>query len=261
MAIGRLTRSASVVLGLAVLCVPAPLQAQDDFLFGRPLITVSLYGGWSAPAEASDLFTETRRELTVREGDFSSPLGLAEVAYRVTEQVDVALAVSRSARTVDSEMRSFRWYEENVEWDDLEPIRQSTRFSRTRLLASGKYYLMPRGREISQFAWVPERWTPYVGAGAGASWYDFSQNGDFAVQLGEDPNDRDIVELALESSDRGLTALALGGVQVSLSPRFLARAEYRYIWGSGELDARTFDGFDPIDLSGSNVIVGISMRL
>lgn len=261
MGVGRWIRTATLIraatglaLGAIALLVPAQVDAQDDFLFGQPLLTLSVYGGWSMPAEGSDLFSETSRELTIQDGDFASALGMAEAAFRVTDRIDVALSLSHAGRSVQSEMAEW-------EWADGRPIVQATRFSRTRLLASGKYYLMPRGREISRYAWIPHRWTPYVGGGAGVSWYDYSQEGDFAVQRGTDPNDRDILELSLESSDSGLTALALAGVQMTLSPRFLVRAEYRYLWGSGDLDPVTFEGFEPIDLSGSNVLVGISMRI
>lgn len=257
----RIRTVGAAVLGTLILLIPSQVHAQDGFLFSRPSVTLSLYGGWAMPSEGSDVFDESRQELTLRQGDFNSPLGMAEVAFRVNERFDAALGVSHASRTARSEMRNFRWFEEGVDWEDLPPIRQSTEFTRTELMATGKYYLLPRGREVSRLAWVPYRWSPYVGGGAGVSWYEFVQAGDFAVALGDDPMDRDILELEVESRDRGFTAHALGGVQLSVTPRLLVRGEYRYIWGSADLDPAAFEGFDRIDLSGSNLLLGLSIRI
>lgn len=255
MSTGAATRAAgAAVLGALIVLIPAQLHGQDDFLFGRPDATLSVYGGWAMPAEGSDLFEETRRELTVREGDFDGLVGMAEVAFRVNERVDVALGVSRSSRTVDSEMAEWEWADGNA-------IRQSTRFSQWALMGTGKFYLLPRGREVSRFAWIPYRWSPYIGGGAGISQYDFTQDGDFAVQLGDDPLERDILGLTIESSDRGFTAHALGGIQLSVTPRVLVRGEYRYIWGSADLEPDAFEGFEDIDLSGSSIMLGLGLRI
>ncbi len=40
-------------------------------------------------------------------------------------------------------------------------------------------YLADPGRSIGRFAWIPNRFAPYVGAGGGAMWYRFRQEGDF----------------------------------------------------------------------------------
>lgn len=238
----------AVLAGL-VLLIPAPVQAQSDFLLKRPALTLSVFGGWAMPGEESDLFEFTRQELTVDEGDFSSPVGMVEAALRVTERLDVALGLEHASRSVASEMREW------VTMDDL-PIPRTTEFSRTRFLASGKVYLLPRGRSISQYAWVPYRWSPYIGGGAGISHYEFSQAGDF-VHF----ETADIFEDRLRSDGSALTAHALAGAQLSLTPRFLLRGEYRYIWGSAEVDDSDFLGFNPIDLSGSRVMLGAAVRM
>jgi hypothetical protein len=245
---------AGALLAGALLLLPAPVRAQADFLFDQPHLTLSLYGGWAVAAEGSDVFDEARSELTVSEGDFSAPLIMGEIALRLSERADVALSLEHTSRSVTSNMRGWVWP------DDRE-IVQTTDFSRTRLLVSGKYYLLPRGREISRFAWVAHRWAPYLGAGAGVSGYEFTQDGDFAVALGADPDDRDILDLRLDSSGSGFTAHGLAGVQVTLTPRTVLRGEYRYLWGSAELDSESFGGFDPIDLSGSNIMIGLSFRI
>ncbi len=254
MRLSAFLRPAAGLLAGALLLFPTPSHAQSDFLFDEPHLTLTLYGGWAMAGEGSDVFDEARSELTVSEGAFSAPLVMGEVAVRLSERTDLAVSLEHSSQSVSSHMRDWVWP------DDRE-IVQASDFSRTRLMVSGKYYLLPRGREISQFAWVPYRWAPYVGAGAGVSGYEFIQDGDFAVALSGDPNDRDILDLRLASSGSGFTAQGLAGVQVTLTPRTVLRGEYRYLWGSAELDSESFEGFDPIDLSGSNVVIGLSLRI
>lgn len=256
----------AVVAGLA-LSIPEAAHAQSDFLLKRPALTISVFGGWAMPGEDSDLFDFARQELTLDDGDFSSALGMVEAALRVTERLDVALGLEHTSRSVASEMREW------VTIDDL-PIPRTTKFSRTRFLASGKAYLLPRGRSISQYAWVPYRWSPYIGAGGGISHYEFSQAGDFVVEPDEtdesetgdtDESETDdtaeIFEDRLESDGSGLTAHVLVGAQLSLTPRFLLRGEYRYIWGSADVNDSDFLGFNPIDLSGSRVMLGVAVRM
>lgn len=249
----RSTPFKTAIMGVALaglaLSFPGTAQGQSDFLLKRPALTISVFGGWDMPGEDSDLFDFAREELTLESGDFASPVGMAEVAVRLTEHFDVALGVEHASRTAASEVREW------VTQDD-QPIPQTTEFSRTRFLASGKAYLFPRGRSISQFAWVPYRWSPYVGGGAGITRYAFEQAGDFV-----DFQTLDIFETRLLDEGSALTAHALAGAQLSLTPRFLLRAEYRYVWGSAEPEGNDFSSFDAIDLSGSRAIIGVAVRL
>ena len=59
------------------------------------------------------------------------------------------------------------------------PITQTTRREEWIVSGSMRMALLPRGRRISRFAWLPRTVTPYVGAGAGAVNYDISQIGAF----------------------------------------------------------------------------------
>lgn len=234
----------------AVLTVPTLLSAQDpDFLFRSPVATVSLFGGWGRPGEGGDLFEFTREQLTVSEGDFSSPVVLAELAVRATDRLDLTVAVEHAWRTVHSEM-------EDWVWEDGEPIRQSTQFDRTRLLGGVKVYLLPRGRQIGEYAWIPTAWSPYLGGGAGVSWYEFVQEGDFV-----DFQTLDIFEAELSGNGSGAMGHALAGLQWTLGPRFLLRGEVRYLWGSGSVSGDAFDGFNDVDLSGARALVGVAVRL
>ena len=117
-----------------------------------------------------------------------------------------------------------------------------------------KAYLRDRGRSIGRFAWVPADWAPYVGAGAGWVWYRFRQDGDFV-----DFETLDIFPDTYTSKGRAPTLHLYGGADWSLGPSFFLTGEARYAWASADLSGDFVD-FDPVDLSGLQATVGLSVR-
>jgi hypothetical protein len=229
------------VLALApilLLVLSAPLSAQRaDFLFGRPAATVSVMTGWAMPGEGSDLFAQTRENLMVDRGDFASVPFLAELGVHAGDRFDVAVGFEYAGRSVRGEWQDW------VTMDDL-PIYLTTAFKRWRLTGGLKAYLFPRGRSISDFVWIPRGWTPYVAAGAGVTWYEFAQRGDFDVT----------------SRGHGFTPYAATGLDATLSRYFILRMEARHYWGDGGVDPTAFSGFNDIDLSGFSATIGIAFR-
>ncbi len=243
---------ALLIPGLLVpaLLIPSTAVAQNDFLLQRPSATVSLFGGWASTAEGGDTFEFVREHMTLEQGDFASPMVLAEVAWRVSELLDLSVGIEHSARTRASELRDW------VTMDD-QPIPQSSRFSRTRFQGSAKVYLLPRGRSVSRYAWVPNRVAPYLGGGVGWTQYSFTQTGDFV-----DFETLDIFEAQIDSEGGGVTPHAVAGLQLSLTPRILLKGEYRYVWGEGTASISDFSAdFGGIDLSGSGVVIGAALRI
>lgn len=249
--ITALARPLPVVTLLIMLAAsPAPLDAQRaDFLFGRPHATIAVTTGWAMPNEGSDLFAFTREHLTVARGDFASPFIMAELGIRALDRIDVTLGLELAGASVASE-------DEEYVWQDDRPILQTTEFNTRAVMGGLKAYLLPRGRAISQFAWIPSAWSPYIGGGVGVSWYDFLQKGDFV-----DYQTLDIFEERFRTKGSGFTTHVMGGVDASLSPRFLVRVEYRHIWGSADVNNAVFQDFDDIDLSGSRATLGIAYRI
>lgn len=228
------------------------LSAQDaDFLFGEPRVSVGLQVGYAGASAGSEIFDQTRSELTVDRGDFNSALVGLELAFRATERLDIALGVAFAGSETHSEYR---------EWvgNDGLPIPQTTSFMRTPLTASLKYYLQDRGRSIGRFAWVPGAWSPYVGVGGGWTWYRFEQSGEW-IDFASDPEALDIFRGTVMSDGFAPTAHVFAGVEKSLSPRFFLSGEGRYSWASSEMDL-DFQGFDAIDLGGFQLVVGIAAR-
>ena len=244
--------SIAAALGTALLAVtllPADASAQGGpgFLFKRPHVLLSIRGGYAVPRAGSDVFRFTEERLTVSRHDFDAAAVEAELAYSVADRVDLALGVGYSSRDARSEFRDW------VGTDD-QPIRQMTRFSRLPVTLSAKYYLRDRGRAVSRFAWVPEKWAPYVGAGGGWLWYRFRQEGEFV-----DFETLDIFPDLFESSGFAPTAHILGGIELALGAQFVLSLEGRYSWGSVSMD-QDFVDFDRIDLAGFQSTVGLGIR-
>jgi len=244
-----------VALGAALLSAPAALEAQggDGFLFREPRVGVGVRLGYGAPIGPrtaggdTDIFGFTQDILTIGEGDYDALVFGGEVSLQLSSRIDLLLDLSSEASEVTSEFRDW------VDQDDL-PIQQTTEFIRRPINLSARYFLWERGRRVSQFAWVPRDWVPYVGAGAGMTWYRFRQEGEFV-----DFDTLEIFSDRLTSTGRAFTGQVLAGLQYTLAPNFVMTGEGRYRFGSGEMDGQ-FVGFDDIDLSGLQLTVGLGVR-
>ena len=240
----------AALLSLTPLFAPPALSAQRaDFLFSRPHATLGFTTGVAQPGEGSDLFAEAREHLTVKRGAFASPFIMADLGIRLTERLDLAFGLEHAGSAVHSEMRDW------VTQDD-QPITQTTEFKRSRLTAGLRAYLLRRGRSISDYAWVPNRFSPYLAGGLGVTWYEFVQYGDFV-----DYETWDIFGATIASDGAGWTPYAAAGLDVTLHPYILLRSEVRHYWGTGSIDRTAFDGFNDIDLSGLRGAVGLVFRM
>lgn len=240
---------AAALVGLGpVLPAAAVAQEDPDFLFGQPRVTFGLKGGWSQPLAGSDVFDLTRDTLTAQTTDFGSPAVGVEMGIRLNDRLDLAFDLLYTSSETRSEYRN---------WVDLDdnPIEQTTAFTRVPLTASLKGYLWDRGRSIGRFAWVPTKWTPYAGVGGGVVFWNFEQEGDFV-----DFNTFDIFTDRFVADGTAAVVHALAGVELSLGHRWLVTGEARYSWGGGDMN-EDFTQFQPIDLSGFQLTIGISGRL
>jgi hypothetical protein len=247
--LSNMTRYLALACGLGLTAV-APAAGQikgEGFLFRRPVASLTLRGGFAVPQARSDVFDFTFQELTLDRRDFRSGAFGASVAWHAGSRVDLAFGVDYAGRNARSEFRDW------VDQDDL-PIQQTTQFLRVPVTASVRLYLEPRGREVGRLAWVPDRFSVYVGAGGGALWYRFRQRGDFV--------DFDTFEVFFdEFESEGWTPVVhlLGGFDYSLGPLFFINTDVRYSYARADLGT-DFSGFDPIDLSGVSGTIGLGVR-
>jgi hypothetical protein len=239
--------------GVAVVflaALPATTLAQDagkGFLFGTPMGSATLRAGWSAPRAGGDLFAFTTNQLTLNRGDFSSPDFGMDLSFHLFGRTELVVSGDYAGVTKKSEFRGF------ADNNEL-PIEQTTTFRRIPITATVKQYLTSTGRSIGKFAWIPSRAAVYVGAGGGAQYYRFQQEGDFI-----DFDTMNVFPDVFKSEGWAPSAHVLTGFDYTLSPRWAVTTEARYTWSHANL-SNDFSGFRPLDLSGFATNVGLTVR-
>jgi hypothetical protein len=234
---------------------PATAQAQPqapaadrhaDFLFGRPRRSVSFRGSWLFASAKSDLFDFVTDQLTIDKKDFNAPgLGIY-FSQALTTRLDIQGGYEYAKSAKPSEYRDF------VD-NNFNPIEQDTSLKTSHLVASLRFALTPRGRDVSRFAYVPSRIVPYVGAGGGAVYYDFTQTGDFVDYV-----DLHVFPDVFQSKGWAPSGHAFAGVDLQVYRALYATIEGRYTKSSAKLSSDFVD-FDPIDLSGFKLSAGFNL--
>ncbi len=235
----------------ATCLAPAPLLAQDGFLFDAPRVTLSVRGGHYLAAAGSDIYDEYVELLTLDHGDFSGSALAGELGIRLGSRFDVVAAVGRTSSSARSESRTHT---------ADPPIEQTTSLRRIPVTATLKYYPLARGRSIGSNAWIPVRLTPFLGIGGGALKYSLEQSGEFVnYETCDEANVCDIFASEFASEGWTQTLHVAGGTDYWLTPRLGVSAELRYQWGSAPLGSG-FSGFENIDLRGLQSTLGLSVR-
>jgi hypothetical protein len=225
----------------------APSRPAPDFLFGRPHGSIGVRGAWLFASANSDLYEFVQTHLTVDKKDWNAPMIGIDASWAVTSRIEIGFGLELSQAHTASEYRDF------VD-NQLLPINQETTLKERNIYGSVRFSLVPNGRSISRYAWVPRGFTPYVGAGAGALWYRFEQNGDFV-----DFANLDIFTDYFSSAGYAPSAHVFGGSDIQLYRILFLTVEGRYVWANATLD-NDFIDFDPIDLGGFRLSTGINVR-
>ena len=239
------------ILSALVVSLAHPVSAQSagaGYLFGAPAGRVTIRAGYAHADARSDLFDGAIDFLTLKRGSFSGPNIGGDVAFTVRPWLDLAFSADYSAAVSGSEFRKF------LDNNNL-PIEQTTSFRRAPVMASAIVYLAPRGRAVGTLAWIPARIVPWVGAGGGAMWYRFRQEGDFVNY-----QTLNVFTAKLQTSGWAPAFQALGGLDLTLSPRFAISAEARRAWARAT-PGGDFTSYDKVDLSGVTGSLGFTIRL
>lgn len=245
----RLSIALVVALAVGASSPSAAQRSGNGYRLQQPNATISIRGGYAHANAGSDIFEDVTRQLTVDRRDFSSLTVGADLAIRLGSRTDLLLSGELARTSKSSEFR-------DLVGDDRLPIEQSTTFERTPLTVNLRYYLSPPGRTVGTLAWIPARFAPYVGVGAGAMYYRFRQAGEFV-----NFESKAIFYSELESKDWTFVGQALAGGEYSLSPSVGLIAEARYLRAKAELDRLSFSDYERIDLSGVSATIGLSLRL
>ncbi len=222
----------------------SPDETKADFLFHKPRTYLGLRVGAFFPDTDSGIFDMITDELTLEKGDFDTwDLGV-DLGFYMNNRIDLVLSLDTSEQTKNSEFRDY------ID-DQGFPITQSTKFSQTPITLGVRYLIVPRGRQVGQYAWLPSRIVPYLSGGAGILNYKFEQAGDFV-----DYSTMEIFPAVLKSSDN-VTIIYLGcGADYNIFKSLYLTLDFRYSWADDSMSG-DFTGFDPIDLEGIRLTTGI----
>lgn len=225
---------------------PVQPSAPGDFMLGRPKGFLAVDGGFLFANAGSDVYDFVTKQLTLDKKAFNAPIVGLRLGALITPRLEVGVLVEQSRTSVTSEYRDF------VDNNQL-PITQTTGLQEYQVAANLRWSLVPSGRRISRFAWIPRTVTPFVGAGAGAIKYRFEQYGSFV-----DFQTFKVFNSTFRSEGWAPSAHAFVGADLRVYRRIYVTGEARYTWSSAPL-GEDFVDFDPISLAG--VRVGGSLKL
>ena len=246
--------------GLLVLAAPAGAAAAEaegaeveqerearepGFVFGRPGNSVGLRANWHRARADSEVHHFLTDLLTLEPRDFDA-LGVAlDVGFAVTSRLDVQVGIDYAKTPATSSE-----YRDLVGSDGL-PIAQDTTLAQTDFNARASFALIPRGRAIGQYAWIPSAVVPYVGIGAGMQRYGLETVGEFV-----DEADRSIFDGEFQSNGWAPSVHLFGGADIRLLQQLYLTAEARYVRATADPEG-AFEEFDTLDLSGFRAGFGI----
>jgi hypothetical protein len=219
----------------------------DGYRFVRPLLTMTVRGGYDRPMARGDVYNLVVDQLTLSRSALAAVGYSADVALRVSNRWDAVLTVGNGWREAPSEFRRF------VD-NELRPIEQSTRLERRTIALGARYALRAPGEQVGRFAWVPRRFTPWIGAGVGVMPFAFQQNGDFI-----DFNTRAVFRTNYRATGRPLMAYTSIGSEVGVTAHLALVGDLRYTAARGQL-SQQFQNFSGIDLSGAAATMGLALR-
>jgi hypothetical protein len=233
----------------------SPEDRNADFQFSAPKSFIGFRIGRYFPEAKGELFDFITNELTLEKNDFRAwELGFYG-GFALQERIELEFGTDIISRSKESEFRD--WVD-----DYGFPITQQTKYFQLPLTAGVKILFIPRGRQVGRFAWLPERFVPYIGGGGGILWYRFEQNGEFV-----DSETLDIFYANLETSGFTPTAYLGGGMDIHLAKKIYLNLDVRYSWVRPE-PGGDFVGFSttlvhrgsPMDLSGMHAGAGLQFH-
>ena len=188
---------------LATSCSGAPERKSGSASAGR------------SPRGGSDWYDFVTDQLTLDQGDFNAFAVASDVGVWLPGRFTAVGGVEFTHTNPGSEYRRF------VD-NNRQPINQATRLNVVHATGGIKYALTDRGRAIGRLAWIPARVAPYLAAGAGATFYQLQQTGDFV-----DFVDRSVFPALFESQGWAPTYYVGGGADIRVLRRMLVERRFQ----------------------------------
>lgn len=230
----------------AALAVPPAASAQQtvNFFLGG-FVPRSVEARDPNDVLVGDLFDV--QPLDFRVSDFDGFTFGGEWLFPFGRNFEGGLGIGYYTRTVPSVYQ-------NIQNDDGSEIEQDLKLRIVPFTATIRF--LPLGNDTG--------FQPYIGGGVGASWWRYSETGQFVDVPAGNPTCAlatprcTIFSNIYTASGGAVGPLLLGGVRYNFDP-ILAGFEARYQWAKGNVPANQFLG-SKIDLGGFNYLFTIGVR-
>lgn len=235
-----------VALALAIPNAILGQQKPSGFKFEPPKVHFSLQVGADQTKTGNEIVQFVSNRMTLDPRDFHQAKIALEFGVRLSERTDIDFEMVFAGSSMSSEFRDW------VDNDDL-PIEQTTDIFKSTYGLNVKRYLRNRGERLSQFAWIPTSWAPFVGAGGGLAVYEFGQVGDFI-----DFQTSEVFGADLKSRGHGALGKVLAGMDFYFGSGWALTTTWQYTWSTSPMNGG-FQQFQPLDLGGLGGQFGVRL--
>ncbi len=242
--LNKMKKHARAIIGIIpvamTLAIPNKILGQQKpsgFRFDPPKVHFSIQVGGDQTKPENDIVQFVSKRMTLDPKDFHQGKIAMEFGVRLNERTDIDFEMVFAGFGVRSEFRDW------VDNDDL-PIQQTTQIFKSTYGLNVKKYLRNRGERLSQFAWIPTGWAPFVGAGGGLAVYEFSQKGDFI-----DFQTSEVFGADLKSRGHGALGKVFAGMDFYFGSGWGLTTTWQYAWLTSPMNG-DFQQFQPLDLGG-----------
>ncbi len=221
-------------------------QRPSGFRFDAPKVHFSIQIGADQTKAANEIVQFVSNKLTLDPTDLHQPKIALEFGVRMGERTDIDFEMVFAGVSTPSEFRDW------VDNEDL-PIEQTTDLFKSTYGINLKRYLRNRGERLSQFAWVPNGWAPFIGAGGGLAVLKFGQVGDFV-----DFETLDVFGADMRSRGHGAIGKVFAGMDFYLGAGWGLTTTWQYAWVTSPMNG-DFQQFQPFDLGGLGGQLGVRL--
>lgn len=227
-----------VPLLIAVVAVAAaPAAAQTQRPYNDNPNTLRLRIGVFQPIGDSQYWDQRELDFTGDENDFEDTIYGIDYTRMLTERLGVLVS---GTYYEGGNTAAFLDYVDDFGND----IEHETTLEITQFDVGLVYHLLRRNAAVS----------PYLGGGIGFYGYDLKESGDFI-----DFHTFDVFSGTFNAQGSTVGGFFLAGLEIPITDQVGVFGEARWDWASDELED-DFNGFGEIDLSGGQLVGGVSFR-
>ncbi len=210
--------------------------------------------GWFFPTGHGDFWDSIQSSYTLDHSDFNGPMGGVGYTAAISNYFEFDSNIDFYTRGVTSADRFF------VDQFGNPPLHD-TRLSLSpltvgiRVLPTGRY--AQRGEKGRHLVRHP---VPYIGAGIGAVYWQYEEEGDFVFVDPSVPEGFSIFYDRVKDSGLEFETHAYAGIEFPVAPDWNITFEARHSWAEATPDSRFTGSPDKLDLGGTTMYFGAAVR-